>query len=186
MKPAGAVFDATWRRSCHVGPINKRHIGDLIRQHYLHDWPKNVQLAFGLRRRRQLLGVTTYSGAVGETLDRFGSDSWELSRLVIIDRVPTNAESFFIAATIRYIKRNYPNVACLVAFADPTHGHQGTVYRASNWAQHPHPSKHLFVYMLRPQPPPRRCSRTSTLPRQCTPERQRLASWRCGRRPTGR
>jgi hypothetical protein len=92
MKPPGPVFDRAWRRSCQVAPINKKQIGELVKQHYLHAWPKEIQLAFGLKRRGKLLGVITYSSVVGEVRERFGLQVWELSRLIIVDRVPTNAE----------------------------------------------------------------------------------------------
>jgi hypothetical protein len=148
MKPQGPVFDRVWRRSCQVAPVNKKQIGDLIQQHYLHQWPKQIQLAFGLKRRGKLMGIITYSALIGETRERFGGDVWELSRLIILDRVPANAESFFIAVTIRHIKQHYGTVNRLVSFADPAHGHTGIVYRASNWTQVAHSSKHLFVYEL--------------------------------------
>lgn len=158
MKPAGPVFDRAWRTSCVVAPINKNQIGSLINQHYLHEWPRDIQLAFGLKRRGKLIGVITYSTVTGETRQRFGPDTWELSRLVVIDRVPTNAESFFIARTIKYIQQHYPSLKRLVSFADPKHGHRGTVYRASNWTPAVHHSKSLFVFELRQRarrPPPR-------------------------------
>ncbi len=149
MKPEGAVFDGAWRRSCSVAPVNRKQIGELVKQHYLHEWPNDVQLAFGLKRRGKLLGVITYSTVVKEMKARFGDQVWELSRLIIVDRVPTNAESYFIGATIRYIKRHYGSLERLISFADPKYGHQGTVYRAANWKQVEHSSKNLFVYELK-------------------------------------
>ncbi len=120
-----------------------------MKKHYLHEWPKNIQIAFGLKRKGKLIGVITYSTIVNELKSRFGEKAWELSRLIIIDRVPTNAESFFIAATIRYIKQHYKSLDRLISFADPKYGHKGTVYKASNWKQVTHSSKNLFVYELK-------------------------------------
>lgn len=149
MKPEGAAFDRMWRRSCTVAPVNRKQIGGLVNQHYLHEWPRDIQLAFGLKRRGKLLGVVTYSSVVNELKTRFGDQVWELSRLVVADRVPTNAESFFIGATIRYIKRHYGAIERLISFADPKYGHRGTVYKAANWTQVEHGSKNLFVYELK-------------------------------------
>ena len=149
MKPDGAVFDRAWRRSCTVAPVNRKQIAELVHQHYLHAWPRDIQLAFGLKRKGKLLGVITYSGVVNELKTRFGDQVWELSRLIVVDRVPTNAESFFIGATVRYIKRNYGTLQRLISFADPKYGHRGTVYKASNWKQFQHSSKNLFVYELK-------------------------------------
>ncbi|SDT74175.1 Mom family adenine methylcarbamoylation protein [Actinoplanes derwentensis] len=64
--------------------------------------------------------------------------SVELSRLVILDRVPANAESWFVARVFRDISRM--GVRGVVAFSDPVRrrigdrplmpGHVGTVYQA--------------------------------------------------------
>ncbi len=43
--------------------------------------------------------------------------------------------SRFIAVTTRFIRREY-NPQCIVAFADPEHGHEGTVYKASGFTRH--------------------------------------------------
>ena len=69
-------------------------------------------------------------------------ESVELGRLVLLDSVPANAESFFIARALR-VAAEFGVVAC-VAFSDPVPrrnlltgdivlpGHVGTVYQASN------------------------------------------------------
>jgi hypothetical protein len=43
---------------------------------------------------------------------------------------------------------NKKQIGDLVSFADPSHGHAGAVYRASNWKQVDHRTKNLFVYDL--------------------------------------
>jgi hypothetical protein len=54
-----------------------------------------------------------------------------LSRMVILPGVPTNACSFLLSKSIKMIDRNkYP---ALVTYADDWRGHDGTVYKASNW-----------------------------------------------------
>lgn len=149
MKPGGVVFDAAWRRNCHIRTISKREGEELIDFHYLSQWPKQVQITFGLMRRpRKLLGVITYSQPSNSLRAQFGENTWELSRLILWDDIPKNGESFFIGGTIRYIKREYSSVRTLIAFADPEEGHSGIVYKASNWAEKQHPSKKLFVYQL--------------------------------------
>ncbi len=148
MKPIGPIFDAEWRRSCSVTVVAKRLTESLIKFHYLSKWPKQVQITFGLRRKTKLLGAITYSQPVNELKNRFGENVWELSRLVLWDEIPKNGESFFIGASIRYIKKRYPSVKLLIAFADPSQGHSGIVYKASNWKEEEHLTKKLFVYKL--------------------------------------
>lgn len=56
----------------------------------------------------------------------------ELMRLVLLDEVPKNSESKFIAWCIRWLKKN-TNLLALISFADPKFGHSGIIYKASNW-----------------------------------------------------
>jgi len=54
-----------------------------------------------------------------------------LSRLAIEDAVPRNAASFLLAESVRHLRVRALQVA--VTFADGAQGHDGGVYRASNW-----------------------------------------------------
>lgn len=55
-----------------------------------------------------------------------------LSRLVVVPGVPKNAAGFLMARSIRLIRRA-GRYDCLVTYADTWRGHDGTVYRATNW-----------------------------------------------------
>ena len=149
MKPKGPLFDRVWRLACTIKRVNKRKVDHMIRSHYIGQWPSSHILVLGLYRGSKLLGVVTYSTVHRSMQQRFGQETWELSRLWIDDSVPKNAETFFIGRSIRYIKRNHRNLKTLISFADPEAGHSGTIYKASNWTEQSHPSKHLFSYQLR-------------------------------------
>lgn len=56
----------------------------------------------------------------------------ELRRLCCIDNTPKNTESYFIGHCLRWLKENTA-IKTVVSYADPNHGHQGTIYRASNF-----------------------------------------------------
>lgn len=62
------------------------------------------------------------------------SDIIELRRLVCIDDTPKNTESFFIGASLRWLRKN-TKIKCVLSYSDLTHGHIGIVYRASNFKQ---------------------------------------------------
>jgi len=47
--------------------------------------------------------------------------------------MPTNTESWFIGKAIKWVRRYHPEVGALVSYADPSVGHAGTIYLASNW-----------------------------------------------------
>ena len=56
----------------------------------------------------------------------------ELCRLVLLDELPKNSESRFIGWCLRWLKKNTSLVA-LISFADPSRGHSGVIYHATNW-----------------------------------------------------
>lgn len=60
------------------------------------------------------------------------SDLVELRRLCCIDDTPKNTESFFIGHTLRYLKK-HTKLKTIISYADSTYGHNGTIYKASNF-----------------------------------------------------
>ena len=133
MKPEGSIFDRSWRAACSIERVDKTQADALIKKHYLKKWPGVNVLVLGLKKAESLLGVIVFSLPPRETNKRYGGETGELSRLWIDDSVPKNAETFLIGRAIRYIKKNYAQVRVLVSYADPSFGHLGVVYKASNW-----------------------------------------------------
>lgn len=60
------------------------------------------------------------------------SDIIELKRLCCIDNTPKNTESYFIGSTLRYLKK-HTNIKKVISYADSFYGHEGTIYKASNF-----------------------------------------------------
>jgi hypothetical protein len=60
------------------------------------------------------------------------SELIELKRLCCIDNTPKNTESFFIAHTLRWLKKN-TEIKKVISYADMTYSHEGTIYKASNF-----------------------------------------------------
>lgn len=54
-----------------------------------------------------------------------------LTRLVISPNVPKNACSFMLSRSIKLIDAS--KWECLVTYADTWQGHEGTIYKATNW-----------------------------------------------------
>lgn len=55
-----------------------------------------------------------------------------LSRLVVAPAVPQNGASFLIGAALRELRRD-PRFLAAITWADNAQGHDGRIYRATNW-----------------------------------------------------
>lgn len=112
--------------------------------HYLASMPA-ARERFGLYEGPFLAGVAVFSQPVNDAvLGRLPCDreeGVELGRLVLLDRVPGNGESFFVSRCFELLRRQgYRGV---ISFSDPLRreddagrvvcpGHVGTVYQALN------------------------------------------------------
>ncbi|AUR93315.1 DNA modification protein Mom [Vibrio phage 1.187.O._10N.286.49.F1] len=59
-------------------------------------------------------------------------DVIELRRLCCIDDTPKNTESFFIGKSLKMLRKLWGK-GVVVSYADKEYGHQGTIYKASNF-----------------------------------------------------
>jgi hypothetical protein len=78
----------------------------------------------------RLVGVAIYGNPMSRHYN--SSETIELRRLCLIDDTPKNTESYFIAKTLKWLEKN-TSYTSVVSFADPNHGHSGTIYKASNF-----------------------------------------------------
>lgn len=77
----------------------------------------------------RLVGVAIY----GQPMCRHhAKEAIELRRLCLVDDTPKNTESWFIARTLKWLGAN-TKYTQVISFADPNHGHAGTIYKASNF-----------------------------------------------------
>ena len=63
----------------------------------------------------------------------YGEHVVELVRLACNAAALRNAESQLISNALRILKQEIPHLVAVVSFADPWHGHVGTIYQATNW-----------------------------------------------------
>jgi hypothetical protein len=78
----------------------------------------------------RLIGVAIYGNPMSRHYNK--QDCLELRRLALIDDTPRNSESFFIGRTLKWLDKN-TKYSYIVSFADPNQGHEGTIYKASNF-----------------------------------------------------
>lgn len=123
--------------------------------HYSASFPAS-RLSLGLFRngvcgRSDLVGVATFSVPVNNAsivkhtgLQHYNQGA-DLGRLVLLDDVPGNAETFFLARAFRLLRREKPEILSIVSYADPMRriapcgriiapGHVGGIYRTMNAA----------------------------------------------------
>jgi hypothetical protein len=126
--------------------IGRKFITDL---HYTHSAPRVAVAMHGLFRKDtgELVGVAQWLPPI-KAAALSVSDDWRsvlsLSRLVVMDTEPQNAESILLGWSIRKISKDDPRWRHLLTYADtgqshPVTGeeHTGTIYRATNWRELP-------------------------------------------------
>lgn len=138
--PSGAIESS----ELEVAPIQDAPCRAFVTaHHYSHAYPA-ARRRFGVFRRGELVGCAVYGQPCNaDTLKRLPDPQHaiELSRLVLLDDVGANAESFVIARCHEALRRDGFNG--VLTFADPHPrqtdqgllvfpGHVGTIYQASN------------------------------------------------------
>ena len=122
-----------------IEPVDRRVIQSFIHKwHYSHDTNGIQQRqCFALYREDKIIGAMIYAiPSMPNTAKKYNPDNpdkcWELRRLCCIDDTPTNTESYFIGQTLRWLRRN-TDVEVIVSYADLEQGHEGIIYKASNF-----------------------------------------------------
>ncbi len=126
-------FDANWRCVTTVQECGVTDLSGMIAAHYLRKRPAVVVLCLMMRVKAAPAGCVIFAEPPPEVNKRYGGVTWELARLYLLDEVPRNGETWLIGQSVRWIKNHCPTVTFLVSYADPSAGHSGTIYKASNW-----------------------------------------------------
>lgn len=143
--PDGEPFEP---RRYDVAPLDELAAKAFVEQHhYSRSYPA-ARLRFGLFEREQLVGAAVLSVPVQRTVLTHSfpdlapyHESLELGRFVLLDQVPANGESWFLARCFERAARD--GLRGVVSFSDPLPrrstdgrvvfpGHLGIIYQASN------------------------------------------------------
>jgi hypothetical protein len=118
-------------------PIPHANAAMFIREHhYAHGCANTSTEAFGLFRGRDLVGAALWMPPTKPAAQSVDPFDWRrvinLSRLAIAPSEPQNAASLFIGAMLRtlFAERKW---TMLLTYADMSQGHEGTIYKATNW-----------------------------------------------------
>lgn len=131
-----------------VGEIPNNEAKSFVLQHHYSESYPAARRRFGLFTGGALVGVAVFSHPCNEKTitNVFGcksaADGLELGRFILLDSIPANAESWFLARCREKLKNDFVGI---VSFSDDTPrtnsanetcfaGHIGTIYQASNAA----------------------------------------------------
>lgn len=153
-RPPGEVIDPS---SYGVEVIPESDARPFVeRHHYAGSYPA-ARLAVGLMRAQrwvvpELVGVAVFSvpmqpRAIPCYAGVDAAAGVELGRLVLLDDVPGNGESWFVARAFRALRAAHPEVCAVLSYSDPVPrstedgevimpGHVGVVYQALNATYH--------------------------------------------------
>ena len=110
----------------------------ITNNHYSHTW-SSCKYALGLYKNNLIVGVAVYGYPVGRNAALSISpivkekEVLELTRLWISDSEGKNTESWFLGQTFTWLKQHANQIKVLLSYVDPSFGHIGTIYKASNW-----------------------------------------------------
>jgi len=119
----------------------------VVDHHYSGSYPI-AQERIGLFHGRNLVGVAVFSIPINNNVvprytGQQTKNGTELGRFVLLDAVPYNAESWFLASAFKALRALRPDVSVVVAYSDPMPrqtalgqtvlpGHVGISYQAGN------------------------------------------------------
>lgn len=108
----------------------------IVQHHYAKGCANTSTESFGLMRDDVLVGAALWMPPTKVAAQSVDPEDWRrvlsLSRLAVAPSEPTNAESLFIGAMLRTLNEER-RWTCVVTYADESQGHNGTIYRATNW-----------------------------------------------------
>ncbi len=108
----------------------------LVLWHYLHSFPGGTQLAFGVFWVLRLMGALTLGAGPAQAYRLVEGAVPQyclvLTRLWLADDLPLCSESRVLGIVLRAL-RSSTKVKFVISYADPTQGHVGYIYQATNW-----------------------------------------------------
>lgn len=124
-------------RDLHLGQVTAPDVREFARRYHYSGLGGNAQWRWGLWHGVVLYGVISYNLPTFSTCEAvFGTEHkhrvWHISKLAMADAAPPNSESRILGLSLAAVHRENPDVWAVVTYADPTVGHIGTIYQATN------------------------------------------------------
>jgi hypothetical protein len=114
-------------------PSESRELRDWIAtRHYTKAAPPGYRFALEFTEGRERIGAMLLGRPASRELDEV---KWlELTRMFFVDGTARFVESQGLAMMRRFVRVWVPQTRALLAYSDPSVGHEGTVYEADGWA----------------------------------------------------
>ena len=119
--------------------IDRNEAKDFIEiYHYTHNLGV-FKVAYGLFLNKKIVGCIVFGFPIGrQTIKSISpilqnSEVLELTRLVLLDEIEKNSESYFISKAIKILKKNHPKLKVIISYSDPMYSHLGIIYQATNF-----------------------------------------------------
>jgi hypothetical protein len=103
----------------------------IAQRHYLGYAPAGARLRLAVYHNGRCVGGMLWDRPIARHIDQW--TVLELTRMYLLDECPRNSESRCLGLATRMIRRLFPEVRQLIAYSDPSYGHQGTIYKAAGW-----------------------------------------------------
>lgn len=105
----------------------------IVARHYSGTAPPGYVFALEFLLRGDLVGAMLVGRPTARALD---PDHWlELTRMHFVDQTPLFVESRGLSLMRKHVRTWFPAVRMLIAYSDPSAGHEGKVYEADGWAR---------------------------------------------------
>lgn len=103
--------------------------------HYSKTMPKSKLNKFGVWEDGDFVGAVVFGvGANSDMVKQFRLDKWQGCELVRVALTTHQSPvSQIVTTTFKTLLKHNPNLRLLVSYADPEHGHAGSIYQAMNW-----------------------------------------------------
>lgn len=103
--------------------------------HYSKCLPFGKLVKFGVWENSKFIGCILYGrGAAPKLASSFGLKQNQVAELVRIALKNHQAQvSKMISISIKKLRQKFPTLELLISFADPSQGHLGSIYQATNW-----------------------------------------------------
>ena len=122
----------------------------IIEHHYSHGCHNSPSPCYALYDNDYMIGCLMFATPCSENVRasifgaKYKDNVIELHRLHILDVTPKNTESWFIGQCIKLLLTDRPQTWAIISFSDTTQGHEGTIYKATNFYNCGQTGKKIF------------------------------------------